>query len=54
MLQLGPNDTQQKNWQQNWSSTFSEQAWTKGQMDIAKQESTGNGPSQIINKMCID
>ncbi len=33
MLQLGPNGRQQKNSQQNWSSTFSVQGRTNGQSD---------------------
>ncbi len=51
----------QKNWQQNWSSTFSEQArtngqrdiWTNGQRDIAKQDRLSRIWRQIINHISI-
>ncbi len=33
MFQLDPNGTQQENSQQNWSSEFSEQGRTNGQVD---------------------
>ena len=48
MLQLDPNVIQQKNSQQNWSSTISEQGRTNGQSDkVTKgQMDKGTNPNR--------
>ncbi len=57
MLQLDPNGTQHKKFQQNWSSTFSEQGRTKGQshpgLPFQDLISALNKPNQITRSFLM-